>query len=220
MPKLTPIQEAEYAIAFNVGRAGLSKAGQLEYDRIIKEHAKARTAANGEQITDDPYSNCRECGEELTPNARFCASCGQPAGMTVPETTCSECGEELAPNARFCASCGQPTKAGAQTVGGRREQSREFAVKFATFYDGSGHRLGPSTCTLTSTRLIISDARGGIHQIPLSSISGISTPSRMVAPKMLRISLPGQGYDIECNSRDDKMVIENWLEEALRGSFG
>ena len=50
-----------------------------------------------------------------------------------------------------------------------------FNVDSIMFYDGSGHHLGPSVCTLTRTRLIIDDARGGISQIQLRDINGVST---------------------------------------------
>jgi hypothetical protein len=99
------------------------------------------------------------------------------------------------------------------------EKLREFQVKFVTFYDGTGHRLGPSECTLTSTRLIISDVKGGINQILLRDISGVSIPSRVAAPKMLRISLPGQAYDIDCLSKDQANAVAYWLGQAIRGSL-
>jgi hypothetical protein len=92
-----------------------------------------------------------------------------------------------------------------------------FEVSYVTFYDGSGHRLGPSRCTLTRTRLIIDDARGGIHQILLRDISGISTPSRFGDPKTLRISLPGQAYDVTFKSKDQKYSAEGCLSRAIHG---
>lgn len=99
------------------------------------------------------------------------------------------------------------------------QKLREFEVKYVTFYDGTGHRLGPAQCTLTSTRLIISDVQGGIHQIPLRDISGVSMPSRVGAPKMLRISLPGQAYDIDCVSKDQTNAVSFWIGQAIRGSL-
>jgi hypothetical protein len=85
-------------------------------------------------------------------------------------------------------------------------------------YNGSGHRLGPSVCTLTKTRLIIDDARGGISQIQLRDINGVSTPGRMVSPKMLRITASGVAYDIYCVSKDQKYQLEAWLSKAIRGA--
>lgn len=37
MSKMTPEQEARYALGFNVGRSGLSAAAQQEYDRLLRE---------------------------------------------------------------------------------------------------------------------------------------------------------------------------------------
>jgi hypothetical protein len=37
MSKMTPEQEARYALGFNVARSGLSMAAQLEYDRLLRE---------------------------------------------------------------------------------------------------------------------------------------------------------------------------------------
>lgn len=93
-----------------------------------------------------------------------------------------------------------------------------FNVDSVMFYDGTGHRLGPSVCTLTRTRLIIDDARGGISQIQLRDIRAVSTPGPIVSPKMLRIRLATIGYDIYCLSRDQKNMLETWLSKAIRGA--
>lgn len=93
-----------------------------------------------------------------------------------------------------------------------------FEVDSVMFYDGSGHRLGPSVCTLTRTRLIIDDAQGGISQIQLRDINGVSTPGRVVSPKMLRITALGASYDIYCLSRDQKNQFTDWLSKAIRGA--
>ena len=47
MSKMTPEQEARYALGFNVARSGLSMAAQLEYDRLLREgyggHSKQKS---------------------------------------------------------------------------------------------------------------------------------------------------------------------------------
>lgn len=91
---------------------------------------------------------------------------------------------------------------------------QEFEVDSVMFYDGSGHRLGRSICTLTRTRLIIDDARGGISQIQLRNITGVRSMSR----KMLRVQAPGVAYDIYCVSKDQKNLLDAWLSEAIRGA--
>lgn len=204
MPKWTPEQEAAYAIANNVVRSDLSKAAQLEYDRLIKERAQARSVASAQQMAPerqpDQLPRCSGCGEELTPNARFCASCGEPVNI------------RSAGRSSIRDSADHSSVSGEQTL-------QEFTVKYVTFYDGSGHRLGPSECTLTSRRLIINDVRGGMHQILLRDISGTSTPSRIGDPKTLRISLPAQAYDITFSSKDQKYAVEASLGQAIRGSL-
>lgn len=97
------------------------------------------------------------------------------------------------------------------------EVLQTFEVSSVMFYDGSGHRLGPSVCTLTRTRFIIDDARGGISQILLRDITGVSTPGRLVSPKQLRINALGVAYDIYCQSKDQKNLMEAWLSRAIRG---
>jgi uncharacterized OB-fold protein len=238
MAKMTPEQEAAYALNFGVSRSDLRPEAQAEYDRLLQERqegSRPRQATTVQQRMSSAgpsgSANCSGCGEELTPNARFCAACGEPANADAQNTHCSGCGEELTPNARFCAACGERVdirQAKRSSVQDNISQSsssgeaklQEFTVKYVTFYDGSGHRLGPSECTLTSRRLIISDVKGGIHQILLRDIAGISMPSKLAAPKMLRISLPGLAYDIDCVSRDQKNAIEAWLGQAIRNSFG
>jgi hypothetical protein len=238
MAKMTPEQEAAYALNFGVSRSDLRPQAQAEYDRLLQERQegnRTRQTATVQQSMPDAEpgdsANCSVCGEELTPNARFCAACGEPASKDAQNTHCSGCGEELTPNAQFCAACGEPVRmrqakrasaqnSASQSSSPEEAKLQEFTVKYVTFYDGSGHRLGPSECTLTSRRLIISDVRGGIHQILLRDIAGISMPSKLAAPKMLRISLPGLAYDIDCISRDQKNAIEVWLGQAIRNSFG
>ena len=105
------------------------------------------------------------------------------------------------------------------TLGGPRQGSgsdvlQTFEVDSVMFYDGSGHRLGRSVCTLTRTRLIIDDARGGISQIQLRDITGV----RSLLRKMLRVQAPGVAYDISCVSKDQKNLLEAWLSEAIRGA--
>lgn len=226
MARITPEEEAAWAFNLGMHREAVSKVAQPVLDQLWKEHevAQAEQAAAEAQAAVEEVSHldCRECGEELTPNARFCASCGEPVTTDAEDTACRECGEQLTPNARFCASCGKPAGRTAPRRSVRspsqsgEEKLQEFTVKYVTFYDGSGHRLGPAECTLTSMRLIIADTRGAIHQILLRDISGVGTPSKLAAPKMLRIKLLAQTYDIDCVSRDQKNDLETWLGLAIR----
>jgi len=47
--KMTPEQEAEYALGFGVARSDLSKDAQLAYDRLVEQRARAGTPPPGSQ---------------------------------------------------------------------------------------------------------------------------------------------------------------------------
>ena len=44
-----------------------------------------------------------ECGEEITPETKFCGKCGKRVGH---RNTCPNCGAELPAEAKFCGKCG------------------------------------------------------------------------------------------------------------------
>ena len=47
---------------------------------------------------------CPECGNPVTPGAKFCPNCGTKLAAA---NVCPTCGETLQPGAKFCANCGQ-----------------------------------------------------------------------------------------------------------------
>lgn len=47
---------------------------------------------------------CAECGNQLTPGAKFCPNCG---AKQQAANACPGCGQSVAPGAKFCANCGQ-----------------------------------------------------------------------------------------------------------------
>jgi tetratricopeptide (TPR) repeat protein len=96
--------------------------------------------------------------------------------------------------------------------GSPQQVMQTFDVDSVMFYDGVGHRLGSSVCTLTREKFIIDDARGGIHQIRLRDITGVSAPAR----KMVRITAPGVAYDLYCRSKDQRYDLEDWLSVGIR----
>lgn len=59
---------------------------------------------------------CRNCGNEMDPQAAICVKCGVPAGQG--QNFCPHCGAVSAPGAAVCTQCGvafaQPVPAGAQ----------------------------------------------------------------------------------------------------------
>lgn len=47
---------------------------------------------------------CAECGQPLTPGAKFCPNCGAKQAVA---NVCPACGAQLTPGAKFCPECGQ-----------------------------------------------------------------------------------------------------------------
>lgn len=47
---------------------------------------------------------CKNCGQDLTPEALFCPKCGYNKG--TGSRFCANCGNELAPGAHVCGKCG------------------------------------------------------------------------------------------------------------------
>lgn len=50
--------------------------------------------------------NCPDCNHRIPEDCRFCPLCGH---QVVRIACCSQCGENLTPMAKFCSKCGQPT---------------------------------------------------------------------------------------------------------------
>ena len=57
-----------------------------------------------QQPTAQKGSFCANCGEQLTPGAKFCPNCGQKQEAA---NVCPACGQKVQPGAKFCANCGQ-----------------------------------------------------------------------------------------------------------------
>ena len=57
-----------------------------------------------QQPTAQKGSFCANCGEQLTPGAKFCPNCGQKQETA---NVCPACGQKVQPGAKFCANCGQ-----------------------------------------------------------------------------------------------------------------
>lgn len=50
---------------------------------------------------------CPSCQAKLTPDQKFCPSCGTPnSAAKAQERNCTSCGEALKPEQKFCPSCG------------------------------------------------------------------------------------------------------------------
>ena len=76
---------------------------------------------------------CTSCGGELTPGAKFCASCG-----TAVAAACVNCGAELPDGAAFCPSCGSAQTGAAESSAGP-EELRVISCLFADLAGFTSH---------------------------------------------------------------------------------
>ena len=67
MAKMTPEQEAAYALDFGVARSGLPPDAQLAYDRLVEQRARARAQAPVSQTPDGSTSAPSPCHGGLPP---------------------------------------------------------------------------------------------------------------------------------------------------------
>lgn len=69
--------------------------------------AKWRESQNLQQASKSLHKtaniSCPKCGEEVSPSAKFCSSCG-----TKLSVVCEVCGTSLKSTAKFCTNCGTP----------------------------------------------------------------------------------------------------------------
>lgn len=49
---------------------------------------------------------CPHCGADVSVDAPFCSSCGQPTGFVPPRRLCPNCSAQTTPGAAFCTACG------------------------------------------------------------------------------------------------------------------
>ncbi|MCR4582853.1 MAG: zinc ribbon domain-containing protein [Prevotella sp.] len=74
---------------------------ELQHQELFKEKEAPAQAAQQVQMQSAAGVQCPHCGTINDPMAMFCASCGEPIGMT----TCPNCGAAIDADADFCESC-------------------------------------------------------------------------------------------------------------------
>ncbi len=80
---------------------------------------------------------CRNCGNQMDPNAAVCVKCGVPTG--IGNSFCPNCGEPSDPNAAVCVKCGVAFAAAKGAVGSK---SKLTAGLLGLFLGGLGiHRF-------------------------------------------------------------------------------
>ena len=74
---------------------------QLQRKELIRERMDEPIAQQAMQANIANGVQCPHCGTVNDPDALFCASCGNPIGMT----SCPNCGAPVEPDADFCETC-------------------------------------------------------------------------------------------------------------------
>ena len=77
---------------------------------------------------------CKNCGNQVDPNASVCLSCGVRIGDGI--NYCQNCGEPLAPNAAVCIKCGCAVTAG--VAPGTPQKSKMVAGLLGIFLGSIG----------------------------------------------------------------------------------
>ena len=74
---------------------------QLQREELIRKRMDEPIAQQAMQANIANGVQCPHCGTVNDPDALFCASCGNPIGMT----SCPNCGAPVEPDADFCETC-------------------------------------------------------------------------------------------------------------------
>ena len=74
---------------------------EIQHEGIVLTSDAESHARQQMQMQSAAGVRCPYCGTINDPEARYCASCGQP----ISKTTCPNCGAELDPDVDFCESC-------------------------------------------------------------------------------------------------------------------
>lgn len=74
---------------------------QLQREELTRERSVDTQSQQAMHMQSAQGVQCPHCGTINEPEAMFCASCGNPIGMT----TCPNCGADIEPDADFCETC-------------------------------------------------------------------------------------------------------------------
>lgn len=99
--------------------AGFSNVAQNSIGSI---NAQATPDTNADTI------ECPTCKAKLSPNAKFCASCGNKVSQAK---SCFNCGAALSENAKFCIECGQKvlTDCFCENCGAKNKAGAKFCME-------------------------------------------------------------------------------------------
>ena len=99
-------------------RETMALAHQMEMERLERLHLMKveelhlQTQSVSQNETEVPLQNkefvfCRDCGNKISSDAKFCSACGSLISNTC---FCKNCGAKLKSDSKFCSMCGAATK--------------------------------------------------------------------------------------------------------------
>jgi membrane protease subunit (stomatin/prohibitin family) len=75
-----------------------------ECQNLVPVDAKFCPQCGHQQVV---FSQCQNCGKNLTPGAHFCSRCGQTVEARQASRACSACGTENLNDSIYCNQCGE-----------------------------------------------------------------------------------------------------------------
>jgi len=130
------------ALAGNEAGAGLGLGLGMMMPAMFANTAHAGNVANtqqqggGQSAAAVPTTQCSDCTNTITADARFCPFCGH---QQVVLLQCSNCGKNLTPGAKFCSRCGHSAdeKPAARICSNCQNEN----LPGAKFCDNCGHQI-------------------------------------------------------------------------------
>ena len=102
---------------------------------------------------------CKNCGQPVQENARFCGHCGAEISNEVSSHFCTDCGAKLEPSEHYCHSCGKKIDVSFNVSFG---ETRKMAgtlldtMKAVSLYIGepkAGYSIASGTLSIYTDRL-------------------------------------------------------------------
>lgn len=115
---------AGMGLGMGLGVGGAMGAG---FSNVAQNSIGSITAQTAAETSADTVE-CPTCKAKLSPNAKFCASCGNKVSQAK---SCSNCGAALSENAKFCIECGQKviTDCFCENCGAKNKVGAKFCME-------------------------------------------------------------------------------------------
>lgn len=115
---------AGMGLGMGLGVGGAMGAG---FSNVAQNSIGSITAQTAAETSADTVE-CPTCKAKLSPNAKFCASCGNKVSQAK---SCSNCGAALSENAKFCIECGKKviTDCFCENCGAKNKVGAKFCME-------------------------------------------------------------------------------------------